>query len=205
MIGKAGLKSTARLPPPGQVTGVQQISCSDGEVTVIWLEVAGADLYVVQLLDDPEGSPGSLVHFFYTASTEFIGDIAQYEVVPLYVSVGALNTKGVEVAGPLSDIVELDCAYDVPATPTGLEQTACDTTTGEATIEWDSVAGATSYVLEWRFSPEDAWTQAYSGADTINYLDVESFGGAAYYRVKAVNDNGSSEWSSTVYAVCGIS
>jgi hypothetical protein len=91
-----------------------------------------------------------------------------------------------------------------PATPTGLAQTACDTDTGTGTIAWNNVAGATSYVLEWSFSPGGPYTEAFSGAGNSTNLDVEGFGGSAYYRVKAVNADGSSAWSDEVYAVCAI-
>lgn len=92
-----------------------------------------------------------------------------------------------------------------PATPTGLAQTACDVSIGEGTIEWDSVAGATSYVLEWQFGgTEGSWTEAFNGANTSVALDVQSFGEEAWYRVKAVNSTGSSEWSEPVFAACSI-
>jgi|694.fasta_scaffold01126_33 hypothetical protein len=92
-----------------------------------------------------------------------------------------------------------------PATPTGLAQTACDTSTGTGTISWDSVSGATSYVLEWSFASGGSFTEAFSGAGTSTNLDVEGFGGQAYYRVKAVNSYGSSAWSAEVQADCAIS
>lgn len=92
-----------------------------------------------------------------------------------------------------------------PDTPTGLAQTACDTDLGTGTIAWDSVAGATSYFLEWGTSPGGPYTPAYEGPFTSVALNVEGNGGFAYYRVKAVNASGSSAWSSEVYEVCALS
>lgn len=88
-----------------------------------------------------------------------------------------------------------------PATPTGLAQTACDIY-GYATIAWNSVAGASSYVLQYSLVGTEDWYEAYSGASTSTVFDAWNAGETLSYRVKAVNASGSSAWSATVNAEC---
>ncbi len=65
--------------------------------------------------------------------------------------------------------------------------------TGEYTVSWSAVGGATSYQLERSDDSGNTWSEIYSGAST-SYL--ENVGDGSYrYRVKATIASGSSDWT----------
>jgi hypothetical protein len=177
--------ASARLYTGGvlrQTTSGWQGSARTPDTDSSALVIGGIGVPVEQALD---GFIGELMIYSRALSAVEIGRLSDY-----------LSRKwgigGVAASSP-------------PSTPTGLAQAACDTSTGTGTIGWNSVSGATNYVLEWGTSPGGPYTTAYSGTNTSVNLDVESNGGFAYYRVKASSAAGDSAWSSEVYAVCAIS
>jgi hypothetical protein len=69
-------------------------------------------------------------------------------------------------------------------------------TDGSYGVIWNSVSGATSYTLEEDDNSSFSHpTTVYTGANTASYTWT-SINGTYYYRVKATNSNGSSNWSS---------
>lgn len=66
--------------------------------------------------------------------------------------------------------------------------------TGNYSITWSTSSGATSYLLERSANSGSTWTQVYSGA-ALTFSDTVT-SGTYYYHVKAINANGSSDWTS---------
>jgi hypothetical protein len=72
---------------------------------------------------------------------------------------------------------------------------------GNYTISWSSTVGVTTYILE-----EDdnigfsSPTTAYSGSNTLIAISGRGIG-TYYYRVRASNTSGSSDWSNIVSVV----
>ena len=77
-----------------------------------------------------------------------------------------------------------------PAAPTGLAATVADTT---ATLTWNAVAGASSYILKRSLTPGGPYTTLATGLSGAAYTDAGLTNGTTYYYVvQAVNKNGTS-------------
>ncbi|MCL2304343.1 MAG: fibronectin type III domain-containing protein [Planctomycetaceae bacterium] len=87
-----------------------------------------------------------------------------------------------------------------PAKPDNFKATAVSPT--QINLSWNSVSGATSYVLERtvNYANPGSWTQVYSGSATSVTDSGLAAGTLYYYRLKAVNANGNSGWSQVVDA-----
>ena len=86
---------------------------------------------------------------------------------------------------------------DPPTVPTNLEATAAS---DGIALTWDEVAGADSYNVQRRLETESVYADI--GASTTNsYTDATAVVGQGYaYKVQAVNDAGSSDFSTHVLA-----
>ena len=91
---------------------------------------------------------------------------------------------------------EPDNNTDLPSKPSLI--LADTSATGNHIIYWTLSRNANSYILEEDIDPSFSnSTLVYSGVDTTLRITGKSFGNVFYYRVKANNDLGSSEWSET--------
>lgn len=84
-----------------------------------------------------------------------------------------------------------------PSTPRDLTATAVSPT--QIDLSWSPASGATSYVIERSPSGSSSWVQiGTTGADVTTYSDTALTEGTSYsYRVRASNDAGASESSTT--------
>jgi subtilisin family serine protease len=87
-----------------------------------------------------------------------------------------------------------------PSAPTSL--TANARSSSQIALSWDAVPSATSYILERSTSPESGWTiHATLAAKWTSFLDEGLLASTTYsYRVRAVNDLGSSDPSNNASA-----
>ena len=109
-------------------------------------------------------------------------------------------------ATPLLMMLQLTCKEDGPFAPgqkTYLPEvpslTVSDTSrTGNHIVRWTRSTRAKSYILQEDQEPTFSNpTQPYAGIDTTVRISGKPFGRTFYYRVRASNDEGSSNWSST--------
>ena len=181
------VKNTA-VKPPDAPTGIKA-SAGNGEVSLSWNAVAGADYKVYQAVS--AGGP-------YTQIASRL-DGAEYKVggllngVTYYFVVKASNDGGdsrnsSEVkATPIS----------LPNVPTGLTVSAGN---GEVTLNWNAVAGAIGYKVYRSNSSGGPYVQIWGGKET-SYKSMGLTNGAIYYYVvRAVNTSGDSERSNEVSA-----
>jgi hypothetical protein len=87
---------------------------------------------------------------------------------------------------------------DPPDRPEGLTATAGDHD-GELDLSWDKVSGAKSYVIE-KATDAQAGNWAHAGVSGKSQFTAASLpsGSRFWFRVAAVNNNGSSGWSDPV-------
>jgi hypothetical protein len=182
------LKSTD-LPPAPAAPVLDPIDNSDGDgnYTVSWSSVSGATGYVLQEADN--ASFPSPITVYSGASTSRM--ITGRDVGTYYYRVQATNSSG---SSPWSNVISVQVAPPAPAAPV-LDPIDNSDGDGNYTVSWSSVSGATSYTLE--EDDNDTFSSPgtmYSGpaiSTSIYARDV----GTYYYRVKASNDLGSSDWS----------
>ena len=94
------------------------------------------------------------------------------------------------------EIDELD-GVSVPSTPAGLQATAGDSI---VEVEWNTVSGATAYQLQRSANAGSSWTTLSNDAESP-YEDTDVSNGTEYwYRVRATNAAGESDWTSEVAA-----
>jgi hypothetical protein len=80
-----------------------------------------------------------------------------------------------------------------PTPPTNI--TASSSTPGEATLSWDSIDGATDYVIQYRTENESNWTTVNDGTSSTNSVTISGLAdGNYYFRVAAINSNGQGGW-----------
>ncbi|UZR99353.1 fibronectin type III domain-containing protein [Chondrinema litorale] len=112
------------------------------------------------------------------------------------------NTVTVEAnsSWEIIDYLTLDLisASILPSTPIGLSASALSSSSIQ--VSWDSASAATSYVLESSASSGSGFSELATLTDSTYTHTGLSSGQTVYYRVKAVNDDGSSVYSSIANA-----
>jgi hypothetical protein len=127
-----------------------------------------------------------------------IGNITYYNDTSItndqtyYYKVCANNSVG---EGPLSDEISATPGTGVSLNPPSLIDPGTEDHDGIYYVNWSSVAGATSYVLEEDDNSGFTYpTESYSGSG-ISYQVTSKAKGTYYYRVKATTSGMESSWS----------
>ncbi len=84
-----------------------------------------------------------------------------------------------------------------PSAPKGVSATQNGTS---VRITWNSVSGATGYKVFYSASANGPYTQFTNSTSNTNWTDPAPYKGANYYKIKAINSAGESDFSS--YAYC---
>ena len=194
-IGQDSSTSTETLSTP---TGVNA-SVDGSSILVSWQSVSGASSYNIYRSSSANGSY-SLIG---TASTTSYRDSSPISGNNYY-KVSAVNNKGESQQSSYAVCNYTDgggssTTPNVPNAPTDV------TVSNEGNnylpsirISWSSVSNATSYNIYRSSSANGAYSQIGSTSDTYTY-DYNPMSGNNYYKVKAVNSTGESQYSS--YAV----
>lgn len=151
-----------------------RLTSTSDMVAVEWDEVRGATGYDIEVYNTivDNGSSTSYTEEGVNPNTQ-----RTYRV-------RAKNSSG---AGKWSQIVAIST---LPGIPTNLVAEATDTT---ISVSWDPVSGATSYDLEVDGTlVENILDSAYEHTDLLPNTEHS-------YRVKAKNEQGTSNWSETIY------
>ena len=98
----------------------------------------------------------------------------------------------------------------IPANPTGLSLSLSSGSTSSGTVKasWSSATGADSYTIQYALEKDylglpDLSTEVSDITTTYYYCTQLELGKTYFMRVKAVNDNGDSQWSSVESIVNG--
>lgn len=187
--GPDSAEARATTPvPPAAPTGVAAV-LGNGQVTVSWSPVTGADSYTVEF--SAGGGPYQVLAENITASSivhEGLTNGSTYVYI-----VKAVNAAG---DGPYSAPVQA-VPQAVPPVPAGLAATA---RSGQALLTWTASGGATSYVVARSATAGGPYADVATVCAT-SYLDAPLANGAIhYYVVRAVNAAGASLPSAEVSA-----
>jgi len=171
---------------------------SGSSVYVYWNPVSDATSYKVYRSSSASGSYSRIGSS--TNDTEFIDDS------PLsgsnYYKVKAINDAG---ESDYSDYAYCDFssgggATTPPNPPTGVE--ASQSGSG-VYISWNSVSDAIRYKVYRSSSASGSYSQIGNPTNSTGFTDSSPLNGSNYYKIKAVNDGGESDYSN--YAYCDFS
>ena len=179
--------STGTLSAP-TVTGGND---SQGRPTLKWDKVAGAAKYEVYRARSKDGD---YIKYSTQTSTGYTNSAYLTSGSMYYYKVRALDANG--TAGPWSDVVAVTCRLGLTA-PT---VTGGNDSQGRPTLKWDKVAGAAKYEVYRARSMNGDYikysTQTSTGYTNSAYL---TSGSTYYYKVRALDANGTAgAWSSIV-------
>jgi fibronectin type 3 domain-containing protein len=173
-------------PPvaPAAPTGVSA-TLVGGQATIAWTPVSGANFYNVYWSTTPGVTAASGTQI--TGATNPYTQTLQTNGVTYYYVVTAVNNNGESAAS--TQVSATPTAP--PSAPTGVTATPAS---GQATISWSPVSGATSYHIYW--STTTGVTPAHGTQITVltsPYTQTLLTNGTTYYYVvTAVNGNGES-------------
>ena len=178
-------------PPTGVL-----LTEGNGQITITWTTVAGADSYNIYY----DTSPG------VTKTSNKISDVtAPYTHTGLingtvyYYIVTAVNTAG--ESDPSSEISATPTPVPVPAVPQNVKASGGIRST---VLQWDAVAGATSYNIYWSTEPGVTKSTGTKVSGITSFLCAFAYltnGITYYYVVTAVASAGESNESAEVSAI----
>ncbi|WP_068966886.1 fibronectin type III domain-containing protein, partial [Desulfosporosinus sp. BG] len=203
---KPGLRLGQQDQKPGQRRGqqVQQYELSvpddltatvesSGEINLAWDSVSDATSYYIYRATSSSGTYSKVD----TVTTTNYTDNDLSDDTTYYYKVKAVNSSGTSDYSSVVQATTSDVSYEL-SVPDDL--TATVESSGEINLAWDSVSDATSYYIYRATSSYGT----YSKVDTVtttNYTDNDlSDDTTYYYKVKAVNSSGTSDYSSVVHA-----
>ncbi|MEW6557303.1 MAG: DNRLRE domain-containing protein [Elusimicrobiota bacterium] len=165
---------------------------TDGVYTVSWTVGDGATGYTLEEDDNSSFTSPTTVYTEANTSTNITGKTDG----TYYYRVKATNSYGSSSWSSYKYITVNKGIH--PDTPS-LNSLSSPDTDGNYTVSWNSVTGADSYTLEEDDNSSfSSPTQAYSGVSTSKNISGKT-NGTYYYRVKATNAYGDSEWSNSQY------
>ena len=192
---------TQPTEPPDKPTGLEATATHDS-VTLTWDDPGDDSITGYVILRripgvDPEGHFDVLVADTGTAATTYTDDTVSAETRYTY-RIKAINGAGTSERSRWSHIDTP--AAPVPDKPTGLEATESH---GQVVLTWDDPGddSITGYVILRRVRENDTGGDfsvlvADTGSAATTYTDDTVAAGATYtYRIKAINEHGTSERS----------
>jgi len=121
-----------------------------------------------------------------------------------YTKFDFLDSSGLTIeVNTKSDTVEIVTVIVKPDTPVFITQTSTDTD-GNYTIQWSNVTGTDTYTLQ-RATASDFSNAIDVNANNATIKNITNdTNGIYYYRIKANNIAGSSNWSNTIMITVNI-
>ena len=178
-------------PTPLTAPSVTGGNDSQGRPTLKWNAVTGAAKYEVYRA---RSMNGDYIKYSTQTSTGYTNSAYLTSGSTYYYKVRALDANG--TAGPWSDVVAVTCRLGLTA-PT---VTGGNDSQGRPTLKWDKVAGAAKYEV-YRARSKDGDYIKYSTQTSTGYTNSAylTSGSTYYYKVRALDANGTAgAWSSIV-------
>ena len=186
----AGSGGTAPATPTGvSATG------NTGSISLSWSASSGATSYSIYR-STTAGGEGTTAFASNVTSTSYT-DSAVTNGTTYYYKVAAVNASGTSAQS--SEVHAASSGGTAPATPTGVSATG---NTSSISLSWGASSGATSYNVYRSTTAGGEGTTAFaSNLTSTSYSDGSVTAGTTYYyKVAAVNANGTSAQSSEVHA-----
>ncbi len=182
-------------PPPPAPTGLAAVA-ADKQATLSWNAVAGASSYNVYRGTSSNGESSTPVMTSISVLTWTNTGLTNGKTY--FFKVAAVNGNG--ASDKSNEASAKPVAPPPPAGPTGLAAVAGDK---QIVLTWNAVAEATSYnVYRGTAATKEASTAVITGLTTPTWTNTELTNGTTYFfKVAAVNANGTSEKSNEASAM----
>jgi len=199
--GSSGYSAIASATTTTNVYGVPTIptnliatATGSNQVNLSWDYISGATSYYLYRATSYSG-----VYSYIAAptSTSYV-DSGLATNATYYYKVQAVSSAGSSGYSAIASATTTTTSDGVPSAPTNLAATAAGSS--QINLTWDAISGATSYYL-YRATSSDGTYANIVAVTTTGYVDTGlSAGTTYYYEVQAINNVGSSSYSSVVYA-----
>ena len=190
--GGSGGDNTSNLSAPQNVSAQNTGTSSSPQVRVSWSSVSGATGYRLYRSSSAYGSYTQL----NSSSSTYIIDNSPMKGSNYY-KVKAYNSKGESDYSPYAVFENGGNAPtpQKPSAPTGVTaENYGSITLPNVYISWNSVEGATQYIVYRSTTANGSYTQIATATSTFSY-DGNPKQGNNYYKVKAKNSAGESSYS----------
>lgn len=178
------------ITKPNAPTGVSAEAYSS-YIKITWNYVNGADSYKVYRSTSANGTYSSL----QTTSSTSYTDYDASEGTTYYYKVTAINSAGESNKSSYAS-AKIEPQVSKPSTPTGVYATFTGSAQSpQIKISWNSVEDATSYKVYRATSSSGSYYQVGSATSSTYLYDSNPKEGKNYYKVKALNSAGESQYS----------
>jgi len=160
-------------------------SSSSGNFTVSWSSVSGATSYQLARSSNGGSTWSTIFNGSATSRAQSLGDGSYRYRARACNSSGCSNWR----TGTFDIVV--DISDPIPGTPGSINYPS-SSSTGNFTVSWSGVSGATSYQLARSSNSGSTWSTIFTGSSTSR---AQSLGDGSYrYRARACNSSGCSNW-----------
>lgn len=179
--------TTTPVPTPPATPTLKTITATNGNYIVSWNSVTGATRYILQQsLTAAFGSP-TVVFDGSGTSKQFTNQSPG----TYYYRVAAANSAGTSAYSGIKSVT-------IAVTPpTPLAAPTLSATASACTLQWNTVSGATNYILQESTDNFVTTNELQRGSNT-SYSLANHATGIFNYRVKAINATADGTWSNTI-------
>jgi len=160
-------------------------SSSSGNFTVSWSSVSGATSYQLARSSNGGSNWSTIFNGSATSRAQSLGDGSYRYRARACNSSGCSNWR----TGTFDIVV--DIPDPIPGTPGSINYPS-SSSSGNFTVSWSSVSGATSYELARSSNSGSTWSMIFTGSSTSRGQSLSD--GNYRYRVRACNSSGCSSW-----------
>jgi fibronectin type 3 domain-containing protein len=190
VVGSNSSTGTSSLSAPSSITAT---AASSSKITLKWSSVSSATYYYVYRATSSSGTYSKIG----SSTTASYTDSSLSEETTYYYKVIALNNSSQSgysaIVNATTSTAETD--LDTPENPV-----AVSSGDDEIILQWDEVDDADGYYIYMSTSKSGTYSKIDTVTDTEYTDDELSADTTYYYKVKAYNDDGTSDFSSIVYA-----
>jgi hypothetical protein len=180
--GTATASYTIQMGAPTQLTVTPQ---GASELTLNWINNASGDSSIIVEESTDGGNTWTAIATLDPSTTSY--------------SVNGLNSSAymfnVVASNGTQQSTSASSTGTTPESSTPIISTGVYDSSGHMNLSWNTVWGATSYIIDREYVPTATWTTGFDTTSSTSYIDTSVWTGGYRYRVSAVTSTGVSGYS----------